>query len=157
MNQADNGALAAAEHGLKRSPQWPATERRYKAKYPNCIAGGGTSKIQVHHTIIPFHYAILLGRPDLENDERNLESISADPSLQYHVLLGHLDDYKTWNKELLMDAKRYHGWTSKAIRNDPVWQHKKLNRPKLWQVMSEKDKQDLSEYVNHFLPKLKGK
>lgn len=152
----DHGKEAAAEHNLKRSPHWPAVERAFRKDHPVCACGGGKSKLQVHHALIPFHYAILMGRPDLELDERNLLTISADPDLEYHILIGHLDNYKTWNPDVLVDVRRYHGWAKDKIKADPVWLHKKSVRPKLWPDMSEKERQDLAEWMNHHLPRIEA-
>ncbi len=152
----DHGALAAAEHNLKRSAHWPAVERGFRKDHPVCECGGGTRALQIHHALIPFHFAILLGRPDLELDPRNLLTISADPALEYHVLIGHLDNYKSWNPNVLVDVRRYHGWKKEAIRADAVWLHKKAIRPKLWPEMSETEKQDLAEWINHHLPKVEA-
>lgn len=148
----DPGALVAAEHGIKRSARWPAVEHRFLSMHPVCACGGGKKKLNVHHAIIPFHFAILLGRPDLELDPRNLITLSADPSDQYHVLIGHLDNYQSFNPDVLMDVRRYHGWTIAQIKSDAVWLHKKAVRPKVWKELSEREKQELAERMNHFLP-----
>jgi hypothetical protein len=41
---------------------------------------------------------------------------------QHHVLLGHLDDYESYNLHVLEFVKNYSSLTSQQIRADPEWQ-----------------------------------
>lgn len=126
--------------------------RKFLRDHPRCAASGATAKLNVHHAIIPFHYAVLLGRPELELDPRNLLTLCEASGNEKHLLLGHLDNFQSWNKDVLQDVRRYFGWPDAAIKADALWQHKKATRPKLWREMTEKERQDLAEWINAMLP-----
>jgi hypothetical protein len=121
----DYGAIEAARHGVVRSSHWETVEKDFKVKHPNCIAGG-RGPIQVHH-INPFHYVVSLGRPDLELDHRNLVGLTEGPDEavdgEYHLLLGHHDNFKLGILSVREDSSnRFHGMSCADIRNDPFWQ-----------------------------------
>lgn len=50
---------------------------------------------------------MLVGRPDLELDPRNLLTLCIRPDCEHHVLLGHLDDYESYNPKVLGFVKAY--------------------------------------------------
>src|SRR5579885_231004 len=115
-----HGTTVAEEHGIRRSPHWPTVEKHFLAAHPNCAmcsdaqhaarlkqvqhAALQTRGLQVHHAIIPFHYAILLGRPDLELDERNLATFCEDEAgvttQDHHNLVGHLRNFQSYNPDI---------------------------------------------------------
>jgi len=127
MTKIDNGAVAASAHGIARSPHWPTVEKAFKALHPNCIACSaelyGKVGIQVHHAVVPFHIAILCGRPDLELDPRNLVSLCETekdkPAPNHHIRVGHLGDFKSWNSNVVADAKKYLGQPEALIESNP--------------------------------------
>jgi len=84
---------------LARSPKWPEVARAYIAAHPKCAACAETQQLNVHH-IYPFHYVVLCGRPDLELDFRNLVALCHGEEREYHLLLGHLDDFESFNPDL---------------------------------------------------------
>src|SRR6202049_95726 len=109
-----------------RSPEWPRVERVHLQRQPHCICckpGTNTrAGLQVHH-IFPFHYAIALGRPDLELDDRNLITLCEDeagkPGQNHHLLVGHLDDFESSNLAVVEDAARtFYGMDATAIESD---------------------------------------
>jgi hypothetical protein len=109
--------------------------------------------VQVHH-IFPFHYCVLLGWPDLELDQRNLitlcETESGHVEENHHLLIGHLDDFKSSNLDVVNDAKKtFSGMTADQIKADPRWQLKPLDK------MSQQEKDDFTAQMNKVFPKSK--
>lgn len=94
---------------ITRSPEWPAVRKAFLEKHPVCAACGKTKLIglQVHHKK-PFHLF-----PDLELEPSNLMTLCDDP--QCHLLIGHLDNFKSYNPTAETDAA--------------IWLDKRRNRP----------------------------
>ncbi len=142
----NHGGIEAARHGIARSSQWPKVERAFVLRYPQCAACvKNMSGVQVHH-VFPFHYCIALGYPQLELDPRNLitlceteHGISSD---DHHLLLGHLDDFKSSNLSVRSDVIKYHGMNHHTIINNPDWLAAKANKVKPLDEMTDQDKQD---------------
>jgi HNH endonuclease len=120
----DYGAETAARHGHARSPEWPRVEREHRLREPACVACGYTGHgIQVHH-IKPFHL-----HPQLELDPNNLITLCEVSGRDHHLLLGHLDDWESYNVNVRDDVKHFHNKTADQIRADPTWQKKVKQRP----------------------------
>jgi hypothetical protein len=138
------------QHSIKRSPEWPhfrhavIDERGHK-----CEISGETSKLELHH-IIPFHFGVLLDRPYIELDRRNVIVISSGP-INYHLLFGHLDDYRSYNVNVRLLAPHAHDdpsfWTTAE------WQKLIDNRPKSWQAMDSQDKCNLRSLIDRLYPR----
>jgi hypothetical protein len=142
----DHGAAIAAQHGLTRSDEWPDVERLFLYNNPRCagcdrplwidsLTIGGVG-LQVHHRYA-FHECILAGRPDLELDPRNLCCLCEDrPGLlsrNCHLVLGHLNSFRSWNPTLDEDLAHWHDAPNEdAIRSDTVWLAKVYARPLPW-------------------------
>lgn len=132
----DHGAVVAQQHLLARSPYWPEVQRRFVQANPLCVACGqphwthSCFDHQVHHAVIPFHFAVLLGRPDLELDPANLCTFCEPPGLQHHLLLGHLGDFHSYNPDVVNFARKYKDWPAAKIRADLDWQTAATRRPK---------------------------
>jgi hypothetical protein len=150
-DRVDHGAVYAASHGLTRSPHWHHVEQAFLHAHPQCEAGGGTEKLQVHH-IFDFHEAILIGRPDAELDPDNLITLSQAPAGEYHILLGHLDDFRSINSSVWDFVHKYHGWTAQAIRNDPDWQKAHQTRPEPWDKWTTSEKMLQAAHLWAVLP-----
>ena len=90
----------SAPLGKLRSPHWAATERKFKARFPDCAVCGTLKKVEVHHKK-PFHL-----HPELELDPRNLISLCR----VHHQWWGHLGDWKSFNPAVEEDA---HDWARK--------------------------------------------
>jgi len=153
----DHGAEEAARHGIKRSSHWPAVERAHLAKEPRCRAcrPGQSEAVQVHH-IFPFHYAIALGRPDLELDDRNLitlcETEHDKPSPNHHLLLGHLDDFKSSNLAVVVSALSYFGDDADEIKRSVAWQGLHALRLKPLNEMTDEDKASFKAEMDKRFP-----
>lgn len=135
----DPGSAIAQQYGLERSPLWPEAERQHRLLEPSCVACGYTGPgLQVHH-ILPFHFCHLLGRPELELDQRNLITL-CEGATNHHLLLGHLHNWQSYNKEVRSDAVgAFHGMTDAQILADSAWQEKEQNRPLALVHMSDAD------------------
>jgi hypothetical protein len=153
-----NGTVVAARFGISRSSKWSKVEKEHLKNHPNCAACKEPGKpVQVHHKF-PFHYCIALGRPDLELDERNLitlcESEKSVEDENHHLLIGHLDDFKSSNLEAEKDADiTFHGWTKVVIMEDLNWLDKKSKRLKPLDEMTDDDKKEFTELMNTTFPK----
>ena len=81
-----------------RSSKWPALRKEHLKKQPCCQACGSDRKPEVHH-IVPFHLD-----PSRELDPSNLITLC---DKWCHFVFGHLLDYRSWNKDVVRDARHY--------------------------------------------------
>jgi 5-methylcytosine-specific restriction protein A len=156
----DNGKTIATLHGVtKRSWRWPLAKRKALKAQPYCTVCGSKDKqatnLQVHH-IIPFHYAVLLGRPDLELDQRNLivlcQTEAGEPGEDHHLLVGHAGNFQSSNIDVRQDAVRFLHMTESEIKKSDHFKEDKKNRLKPWDKMTMKDKEDLKALMNQLYP-----
>lgn len=157
----DRGAAEASRHGIARSPKWRAVEKKFLKENPICVACGKVTKsgLQVHH-IFPYHYAIALGRPDLELDPRNLTVLCEDEkgkkSEDHHLLLGHLDNFKSSNLDVVTDARKvFHGMDEKEIQTSPAWLSLLPTRMKALDHMTAAEKKALRAQMDREMPRAK--
>lgn len=135
----DPGAKVAAQQGLQRSSQWSTVAGEHLLLEPVCKACGSKDNLQVHH-VLPFHFCILLGRPELELDQRNLITL-CEGAENHHLLLGHLDDWQSYNQDVRSDAAGpFYGMTGASIRANPSWQAQEKKRPPAWAQMNDANK-----------------
>lgn len=166
---ADNGAVIAANHDVKRSSKWRATRKAHLKANPYCIAckapSGwkrlmlkgkaliGLKPVQVHHRI-PFHSCVVLGRPDLENDDRNLITL-CESGDNHHLLIGHLGDFASYNPEVETHAKhKFHAKTAVDIKADEAWKKLHEMNPKDVDKLNDLEKSVLRGYIDKIYPKL---
>lgn len=124
LKKADHGAMTAIEHGIKRSPLWRHVEKEHLLREPACVVCGYKGRwVQVHH-VKPFHL-----HPDLELDPHNLITLCERSGRDHHLLLGHFDDWKSYNEHIRADAKHYAHKNAAQIRADLIWQKKMSLRP----------------------------
>jgi hypothetical protein len=134
LTHVDHGALLAARCGIHRSPKWKEVKRAHLAKHPQCVACVHPgARVDVHH-VFPFHLCILVGRPDLELDERNLVTLCAESNEHgagdHHLLLGHFDDWDSMNVHVRREAEHaFHGMSAVQIRASAVWRDLAGGRP----------------------------
>ena len=81
-----------------RSSKWPALRKEHLKKQPCCQACGSDRKPEVHH-IVPVHLD-----PSRELDPSNLITLC---DKWCHFVFGHLLDYRSWNKDVVRDARHY--------------------------------------------------
>jgi hypothetical protein len=149
----DAGQAVANSHSLKRSSHWDSICTKFKQANPYCFACGPhltypTNCIQVHHEI-PFHFCVLLGRPDLELDTRNLITLCQSESREldlpdHHLYVGHEGDFRIYNPNVRRDCKR--SLISKLFR--PFFRKK----PKSWINMTDADKKALRALMDRRFP-----
>lgn len=86
----------------KRSSKWPALRDRF-LKGKSCAVCEGQKRLEAHH-IWPFHL-----RPDLELDPANLIPLcEGRASINCHLIMGHLGNYRSFNLVVQADAARWH-------------------------------------------------
>jgi hypothetical protein len=120
----DHGALIAKRHGHARSSEWPRVEKEHLQREPGCrVCGYEGRGVQVHH-IKPFHL-----HPNLELDPNNLITLCEIKGRDHHLLIGHLDDWESYNPNVRDDVKRYHKKTDAQIRENKEWQKEVAHRP----------------------------
>lgn len=120
----DHGAMIAKKHGKARSTEWPRVEKEHLQRQPACVACGHTEHVQVHH-VKPFHL-----HPQLELEPTNLITLCEAPSRDHHLLLGHLDEWESFNEHVHADVKHFFQMTADQIRADANWLKKVQSRPK---------------------------
>jgi len=120
----DKGAEVAARYGHTRSPEWPEVARAHLKIQPACMACGYEGEgLQVHH-IKPFHLF-----PELELDPNNLITLCEIKGRDHHLLIGHLDNWESYNLNVHTDAKRFYKENAAQIRSNPTWQEEEVHRP----------------------------
>lgn len=134
----DHGLAESLRCGItQRSHHWHSVEKAFRTAHPFCAACNPLAPIahiglQVHH-IRPFHICIMCGRPDLELDPRNLVTLGEtehdSPAPNHHLLLGHLDDFKSYNADVVADCRLFMNATTEQIRADARWLAKARGRP----------------------------
>ncbi len=124
LRKTDYGAHIARQHGHKRSPEWARVAKEHRLREPACVACGYKGKgLQVHH-IKPFHL-----HPHLELDPHNLITLCEAKGRDHHLLLGHLDEWESYNEHVRNDVRHFAHKTAAQIRADLVWQKKMMQRP----------------------------
>jgi len=87
--------------GVARSPQWEQVRKDFLKAHPLCAVCGRKGSLlkpnEVHH-IKPFHL-----HPELELDPNNLITLERD----FHLLFGHLMDWKSYNPDVVKDAEEW--------------------------------------------------
>lgn len=97
--------------GKTRSHMWPSVRAAHLKIQPCCAVCGGTESLEVHHKL-PFHL-----HPKFELDPLNLITLceSKRGGINCHLALGHLGDFRSYNKDVEKDADE---WNFK-IHNRP--------------------------------------
>ena len=121
----DHGREIARQHGHDRSPEWPRVAREHLLREPTCqVCGYKGQGLQVHH-IKPFHL-----HPKLELDPENLITLCEIKGRDHHLLIGHLDDWESFNVNVRRDTKVFHRMSDAQIRANPTWQKEERQRPR---------------------------
>jgi 5-methylcytosine-specific restriction protein A len=124
LKELDHGARIARQHGHERSSEWSRVAKEHLRREPACVACGYKGrKRQVHH-IKPFHL-----HPQLELDPQNLITLCEARGREHHLLLGHLDEWESYNEHIRADVKHFYRKTAAQIRSDLAWQKKMARRP----------------------------
>ena len=92
-----HGTLRELYKTVSRSPKWSSVRDTYLYRHQTCAACGTRQHLNVHH-IIPFHLD-----ESKELDEKNLITLCLTRNL-CHIKIGHGDDYKAYNPEVIKDA-----------------------------------------------------
>jgi hypothetical protein len=140
-----------AKLGVERSSKWDEVEKAFRARNPRCVACGEGEQLNVHH-MYPFHYVVLCGRPDLELDPRNLLTLCTREDREHHLLLGHLDDYESYNPQVEEFVQTYKGKAAAEIRNGAAWQKAHDSKPKHVDQMSQQEKDAFKTMLNGKFP-----
>jgi hypothetical protein len=128
MPAATDDAGIAQRYGIERSPDWDKVRAAYLLTHGACAVCGDESPLNVHH-MHPFHFVVALGRPDLELDHRNFITLCTPHEEQHHILLGHLDDYESYNPHVVTFVTHYKDQSSDQIRKDPRFQQAVAQKP----------------------------
>jgi 5-methylcytosine-specific restriction protein A len=90
-----------AKLGQRRSKEWPKVRAAHLATHPTCEVCGGTERLEVHH-IRPVHFS-----PQWELRPGNLITLceAKRNGVTCHQFVGHLGDYRSWNPDVVTDAK----------------------------------------------------
>jgi hypothetical protein len=166
MSSASHAAASASiekQFGVKRSPLWDETRKKYLATNPKCAVCGDTASVEVHH-MFPFHYVVKLGRPDLELDEENFVTLCEDKAHDHHLLVGHLDDWKSYDSpgipplpsQLNAFIAKYHNKSAIAIKADATFQQAHAGKPPHLDKMTAVQKSILRQLLDHQMPPKPG-
>lgn len=152
----DQGAAVAAEFGLKRSEHWPSLEKWMKKYFGNACQICGNGPIQVHH-IMPFHDCVLAGRPELELTFENLaalcETEKGKPTEDHHLIAGHLEDFKSYDKDLKTMIPQWKGLPGSAVKEMDAWKALAAAKPLTYPKMGAPDQTSFKANLDVILPK----
>ncbi len=81
-----------------RSPKWKYIRSKHLESQPECAVCGSSQKVEVHH-IIPVSVD-----QSKELDPNNLITLC---DKYCHFIFGHLMDWKSWNPDIIADAKQF--------------------------------------------------
>lgn len=149
----DRGAAEAARHGAARSNRWRTVARKFLAENPSCAVcgrAGDEVQLQVHH-VVPYHYCTdqRIARPDLELDPRNLialcEHTSSRPAADHHLVVGHLDDFRSSNLHVREDFEL--NGDPASVMASPLWLARRAARMPALDAMTEADLQALRDRI----------
>ena len=143
--------VIAEKHGIERSKHWPEAEKAFRAQHPHCQSCPETGHLNVHHKY-PFHYVVGCERPDLELDPRNLMTLCVDPDQEHHLLLGHLDDFESFNPNVEVFAQTYAGKSAAQIKSDAAWQLAHAGKPKHLDKMNAAEKAEFKRHLDKVFP-----
>jgi hypothetical protein len=124
---------------IERSPAWGGVEKAFRAAHAHCQACDENQQLNVHH-MYPFHYVVLCGRPDLELDPRNLMTLCTRKDREHHVLLGHLDDYESYNPDVEQFVQTFAAQSNQQIRVNSGFQRAAAQKPKHLDQMTAAEK-----------------
>lgn len=94
---------------VHRNPDWPKLQRAYLRRFTRCACCGTPKpKILAHHKLPVQFY------PELEMEESNLIALCYRGN-NCHLLIGHLMDYWSYNKNVEQLAEQI----SNEIKNRP--------------------------------------
>lgn len=164
---ADHGAKVAKTHDIKRSSQWSTKRAAHLKSNPYCAACDppkgwrkllhhgqqliGLKPVQVHH-IFPFHTCIVLDRPDLELDDRNLITL-CESGENHHILVGHLGDFKSYNPDVVKQAQHtFHSKPAAVIRADVHWVKLHAANPKDVDQLTDLERSVLRGLIDRTFP-----
>lgn len=155
----DRDAAIAKRYGIARSARWPAVERAHLETQPHCVACSERQRkpgtTQVHH-VYPFHICVALGRADLELDPRNLMTLCerrGGRGEDHHLLIGHLDDFESFNPGVRMEAAHeFHGWTAARLRTSKDWVARVATRAPHFDAMSDEERSKLRARLDQLFP-----
>ena len=82
----------------KRSGHWPTLEKHFLEANPACVICGSKTRLNVHHKK-PFHLY-----PELELEPSNLITLCMSRK-ECHLLIGHCDNFRSWNRHLARDVQ----------------------------------------------------
>jgi hypothetical protein len=152
----DAGLVVAKAHGVnERSPLWDKIRKKHLKKNPACAICGEAKTVAVHH-VLPFHYVVAFGRPDLELDPRNLitlcDSNDGVKTEDHHLYVGHYGNFKLANLNILTDVEKYKNTPSKLILEDKDYKEGKKNKLLPLEKMSEEDKTNFKALMEKLYP-----
>ncbi|HUO58023.1 MAG TPA: hypothetical protein VMV05_07580 [bacterium] len=151
LTHAASDKKVSQDLNVKRSPLWPKVQEDFLKGHPACAACGAMTKLNVHHKF-PFHYVVLSGRADLEIDPRNLITLCTLPTMEHHILLGHLDNYQSYDPKVTEMALRYKGKDATEIKADPAFKKAVAGRPTPFERMTAADKLAFRKTLDRVLP-----
>jgi len=152
----DHGAAVAALHGIKRSGDWRSLERWMKKYFGNVCQICGKGPVQIHHWYA-FHDCVLAGRPELERTFENLTSLceteKGKPTEDHHEICGHLCDFKSYDKDLVIQIPKWKGLPGSAIKEMDDWKALAAAKPLSYPSMGATDQSSFKATLDIVFPK----
>ena len=91
---------AAAQEGFERHPHWSVTKAAWLIEHPTCAACGRKECLTVHHKW-PVSWP---GGKELELSDQNLITLCEWQTMNCHLHVGHLGDWRSRNPQVVTDA-----------------------------------------------------
>lgn len=86
--------------GVPRSPKWAGVRAGHLKQFPACAACGSRKCVEVHH-VVPVSWP---GGKELELDPANLLTLCESKTMNCHLWIGHLGDFRSRNPNAVADA-----------------------------------------------------
>jgi len=156
----DFDAEIIAQYGIQRHNDWGKIARQHLIGQPKCLICGlnvlynliQEGSCNVHHKY-PLQHCIAVNRPDLELDRRNMFTVCARHFDHHHLLIGHLEDWESYNPHLETTIALVRNLTQVQIRNTIMFCEAVKNRPKPLKEWSEAEKNIFKNHLEEVMPR----
>lgn len=140
------------QYNLHRNKDWEGFRNKIIVERGNvCELSRATTDLEAHH-ILPFHFAVLLGYPQLELEPKNIIIVSGGP-INVHLLVCHLDNFQSYNPYILNTKLWAKVAKSPNIQQNPFWNTAVKYRPPFWNDTDLKRKDRIKRWIDEVLLK----
>ena len=137
-----------------RSEHWHTCEHAFMQASVGCVMCGRKDVPRNAHHIVPYHFLVTVGRPDLECDPRILADMCVEHEEEHHLLVGHLGSFESYNPKLMECVEKWRGFNKLQIQIRDDYRAFVADRPKPLHMWSEDERKVLKAYLDEHYPPL---